>query len=176
MTRLKTNITEQLRHLQMLMHRTYHDITDTSRNAHNPYRGQGRVLSILKMQPEISQRELGYLLDMSKQALAELLTKLEKSGYIIRQPSENDKRVIMIKLTGEGMQSAVDMDEASVDSFHDQVLDCLNGEELIKFDEYLGRVIRRYEDHYPDEDFEGRRKIIAEFLSNKPYDSDTNEE
>jgi len=173
MNELRTNITEQLRHLQMLMHRAYHDITDTSRNAHNPYRGQGRVLSVLKMKPEISQRELAYLLDMSKQALAELLTKLEKSGYISRQPSENDKRVIMIKLTEEGMRSAVDMDEASVDSFHDQVLDCLEDDELEKFDEYLGRLIRQYEGRYPDKDFEEHRKIMAEFLSNKSNDADT---
>lgn len=32
--------------------------------------GQGRVLAILKLKPEISQRDLSYLLDMSKQSLA----------------------------------------------------------------------------------------------------------
>lgn len=173
MNDLKTNITDQLRHLQMLMHRAYHDITDTSRNAHNPYRGQGRVLSVLKLKPETSQKELSYLLDMSKQALAELLTKLEKNGYILRQSSEDDKRVTVIRLTEEGMKCAVDMDEAAVDSFHDQVLDCLEDEELEKFDEYLGRVIKRYEDHFPDEDFERRRRLMSDFLSNKSDDADT---
>ena len=71
--------------LEGLLHR--HMAVGRQRTFMNPHRGQGRVLSILKLKPEITQKELTYLLDMSKQALGELLKKLENCGYITRTPS-----------------------------------------------------------------------------------------
>lgn len=72
----------------------------------DPARGQGRVLALLKMQPEISQKELCYLLGMRQQSLSELLAKLEQKGYVSRRPSEEDKRVTIISLTEEGAAAA----------------------------------------------------------------------
>jgi DNA-binding MarR family transcriptional regulator len=131
--------------------------------ARNPLRGQGRVLAILKMKPEISQRELTYLLNMSKQSLAELLAKLEKSGHIAREASEDDKRVMTVKLTEEGMKAANNVDDETYEA--EKILDCLNSEELAVFSGYLGRIIKRYEEQFPDEDFEERRKMLREFMS-----------
>jgi DNA-binding MarR family transcriptional regulator len=71
------------------------------------YRGQGRVMAILKMQnKEIEQRELAYLLGMSKQALAMLLCKLEDKGYISRTASADDRRASKVSLTAEGAKIA----------------------------------------------------------------------
>ena len=89
------------------------------------------MLAILKMKPEISQKELGFLLNMSKQALAELLAKLEKSGYITREPSEEDKRVMTIKLTESGMNAAGDVGEGAPETA--KIFDCLSDEELTAF-------------------------------------------
>jgi DNA-binding MarR family transcriptional regulator len=162
MSEIMTTITEQLQQLQMLMHRaSFHSFMGAGR-AHNPHRGQGRVLAILKMKPEISQRELTYLLNMSKQALAELLVKLEKSGYVTREQSEVDKRVMTIKLTEEGMKAADNVDDETAET--EEFLDCLNDEELAAFSGYLDRIITRYEEHFPDEDFEQRRKSMREFM------------
>ncbi len=72
----------------------------------NPQRGQGRVLAILQKQPEMTQKELGYLLDMRNQSLGELLNKLEKSGYITRTPSKEDRRTTLIRLTAAGANAA----------------------------------------------------------------------
>ena len=72
----------------------------------DPARGQGRVLSLLKMQPEISQKELCYLLGMRQQSLSELLLKLEQKGYVSRKPSEEDRRSTIVSLTEEGRQAA----------------------------------------------------------------------
>ena len=62
-------------------------VPSTKPYAFRPYgdsrRGQGRVLAILKMQPEISQKELLYLLDMRPQSLGELLSKLEKTDTLL---------------------------------------------------------------------------------------------
>lgn len=162
MSELKITITEQLQQLQMLMHRTSLQHFMAGGRMHNPHRGQGRVLAILKMKPEISQKELTYLLNMSKQSLAELLSKLEKNGYITREPSEDDKRVMTIKLTEEGMKAADDVDDSTFETT--EIFDCLNDEELITFSEYLGRIIKRYEEQFPDMDFEQRRKLMKAFM------------
>jgi DNA-binding MarR family transcriptional regulator len=165
MSEIKTTVTEQLEQLQMLMHRaSFHNFMG-DRTARNPLRGQGRVLAILKMKPEISQRELTYLLNMSKQSLSELLAKLEKNGHVVRESSEDDKRVMTIKLTEEGMKAANDVDDETSEAA--KILDCLNGEELSVFSGYLGRIIKRYEEQFPDDDFEERRKMLREFMSHQ---------
>ena len=164
MNEIKATISEQLRQLQMLMHRaSFHNFVADGRQR-NPHRGQGRVLSILKLKPEISQKELTYLLGTSKQSLAELLSKLEKSEYITREPSKEDKRVMTIKLTEAGMNASTD-DHESDFSDSDNILDCLSDEELVTFSEYLGRMIKRYEELFPDEDFEERRRHMEQFMS-----------
>ncbi|MDR1623039.1 MAG: MarR family transcriptional regulator [Synergistaceae bacterium] len=119
----------------------------------NPTRGQGRVLSILKLQPEISQKELGYLLDMRNQSLGELLAKLERSGYITRTASEEDRRTANIKLTPEGLKAA---DESnSRESGVDLLLDCLSEEEKANLDDYLQRIISKLAQAMEDEGLEG---------------------
>lgn len=52
------------------------------------------MLAILKLKPVISREELTYLLNMSKQSVAEFVTNLEKNGYITREPSEDDNHVM----------------------------------------------------------------------------------
>lgn len=101
----------------------------------DPHRGQGRVLAILNLQPEISQKELSFLLDMRNQSLGELLGKLEKSGAIIREPSDEDRRSMNIKLTEVGAnlikQGHKKPDEVSM------IFDCLSVEDQTKLHEIL---------------------------------------
>jgi DNA-binding MarR family transcriptional regulator len=163
MSEIKVTITEQLRQLQMLTHRAaFYGFVDG--RARSPHRGQGRVLAVLGLKPEISQKELTYLLGMSRQALAQLLDKLEKSGYITREPSEEDRRVSIVRLTDEGRKAAAGGAEEETAGSPD-VLDCLNEEELAAFSDYLARIIGRYEEQFPDEDFEERRRAMEEFMS-----------
>lgn len=68
----------------------------------DPTRGQGRIIAILKMQDSISTKDLSYLLDIRISSLNELLSKMEKADYIKREPSESDKRVMLVKLTEKG--------------------------------------------------------------------------
>jgi len=160
MGEIKAMVNAQLQQLQMLMHRA---MFAHFGKMHNPHKGQGRVLAILKMKPEISQKELTYLLNMSKQAVAELIGKLEKSGAITREPSEADKRVMRIKLTEEGAKAITYSDDNRFEPT--KIFDCLEAEELAQFSEYLGRIIKRYEAQFPGEDFEHRRKIIEHFMA-----------
>ena len=121
---------------------------------HNPHRGQGRVLSILKLQPEISQKELGYLLDMSKQALAEILGKLERADFITRTQSEKDRRAYIITLTEKGRNALKkETEEAEADekaTSLTQVFDCLSEEEQQNLSNYLSRIIAHMEENFSD--------------------------
>lgn len=125
MNEIKIMVNEQL---QMLMHRAEFSL---SRRGHNPLRGQGRVLAILKLKPEMSQKELTYLLNMSKQSVAELIKKLEKENYITREASIKDKHMMIIKLTQKGSNAAEETDDISLENT--TLLDCLNKEELFIF-------------------------------------------
>lgn len=160
MRELTTTITEQVQQLQILMHRTY--FHECFGGAHNPHRGQGRVLAILKMKPEISQKELTYLLNMSKQSLAELLSKLEKNGRITREQSEDDPRSKIIKLTEAGAKAAEDIEDSVPDAA--KILDCLNDEELKNLSGYLARIIQHCQEQFPDDDYEERRRMMEQFL------------
>ena len=165
MNELKSTIIEQLQQLQMLMHRTTVASFTGNGRGRNPLRGQGRVLAMLKIKPEISQRDLTYLLGMSKQSIAELLLKLEKNEFITRHPSENDKRVMIIELTEKGEKAAGSFDDSVPDSA--VILDCLEKEELGRFSDYLGRIIKRCEEQFPNEDFEQRHRALREFMAQR---------
>ncbi len=136
------DLMEQFMKLEGLLHRYLMFNLRNHGPFGNPHRGQGRVLSILKMKPELSQKELGYLLDMRNQSLGELLNKLEKSGYITRTPSEEDRRTTNIRLTPEGEEAASAADEAK---HEDDIFSSLNEEEQAQLSSYLDKIIAKLE-------------------------------
>ncbi|MEN6351028.1 MAG: MarR family transcriptional regulator [Syntrophomonas sp.] len=153
MTEQNYDLIVQLTRVEWLLHR-YH----LQNHMHfgpmgDPRKGQGRVLAILKMQPEISQKELSFLLDMRPQSLGELLSKLEKNGYITRKPSENDRRVQNIKLTNEGSQAT---ESDSQEFSFDKLFECLSEEEQGNLGNYLSRIIETLEAQLGDEQSEHR--------------------
>lgn len=162
MSEIKIEILEQLMRLQALLHRYHTQHFMEFGPLGNPHRGQGRVLSILKLKPEISQKELTYLLDMSKQGLAELLNKLEKKGYIKREPVEEDRRSFNIKLTEEGAAVAGKIDDMPLDL--DKVFDCLSDDELTQLYEYLQRIVECLEDQLPGDDYDLRKQMMERFM------------
>lgn len=120
----------------------------------NPHRGQGRVLALLKMQPEITQRELTYLLDMRPQSLGELLNKLEKSGYITREPSAEDRRVMVVRLTDSGREVSEEQEE--------NIFASLTEEEQQQFHDILTKLSKAMEEQLPEEALGGRGGFDAE--------------
>ncbi len=140
------DLMEQFIRIQWLLHRYNQQNFMNHGPIGNPRRGQGRVLAILKMKPEITQKDLSYLLDMRPQSLGELLSKLEKKGYITRTPSEKDRRVINIKLTEEGKQATVEELDFR------NLFQCLNEEEQNNLNVYLQRIIKSLEEELGDID------------------------
>lgn len=134
-----TELMEKFFKIGRLMHQSHHK---KSKHCSDSCRGQGRVLSILKRNPEISQKELSALLDIRSQSLGELLVRLERDGCINRVPSETDRRVLHITLTEQGMKAAGQAEENKERSA--ELFDCLSKEEK----EYLVQVLNRLEDAF----------------------------
>ncbi|MEC0239334.1 MarR family transcriptional regulator [Paenibacillus dokdonensis] len=130
---------EQLFQFIMLLRRYQFHVRGDQEHFGDPHRGQGRVLALLKIKPEITQKELTYLLNMRNQSLGELLTKLERNGLITRSPSEQDRRVMNVKLTETGAEAADQLEQRQQDE--NKLFDCLNEDEQAKLSEYLNRLI-----------------------------------
>ena len=108
----------------------------------DPRRGQGRILALLKLQPEIDQRELALILDIRSQSLGELLAKLERQGYLTRSPSEADRRVMEIRLTETGKAAA---GEPTPSQDAESLFGVLTEEEREALGGYLERLIDDWE-------------------------------
>ena len=68
----------------------------------DPRQGQGRILTALRRMNSVTQKELGFILDIRPQSLGELLQKLESNGYVTRHRSTTDKRSLIVELTEKG--------------------------------------------------------------------------
>ncbi len=140
-----------------------HHMSNFGKLLKDPRRGQGRVLRILKMKSQISQKELLYLLDISKQSLAETLSKLEKEELIIRKKSDEDKRVLIVELTEKGKEYEINYHRSFLESFN--ILEDFDDKELENFNKYLDKIISHFEnEEMEDDEFIERRKAFEKFM------------
>ena len=133
-----TAIYEKLSTLQWLMKRRQMFSQAEAGPFADATRGQGRILAMLKIQPEIATKDLAYLLGIRQQSLNELLNKLEKNSYVERRPSEKDRRVMVVHLTEKGKEAQ------EPETNYQEFLGCLSPEELQQFGEYLDRIIAAF--------------------------------
>lgn len=133
-----TAIYEKLSTLQWLIKRRQIFSQAGSGTFADSTRGQGRILAMLKIQPEIATKDLAYLLGIRQQSLNELLNKLEKNSYVERRPSEKDRRVMVVHLTEKGKEAQ------EPETNYQEFLGCLSPEELQQFGEYLDRIIAAF--------------------------------
>ena len=60
---------------------------------------QGRILFALWNQDGISIQELSKMTSLGKSTLTSMLDRLEDTGHLVRVPSKEDRRKIIVKLT-----------------------------------------------------------------------------
>lgn len=152
MSAINTVLYEKLTRLQWLMHKHQLHTHAESGPMADPTRGQGRILAMLKMQDGISTKDLSYLLGIRISSLNELLAKMEKGGYIRREPSETDKRVMLVKLTEKGKTEQQERFNPN------DIFSCLSEEEQQAFADYLDRVITALEAEVGEEACEDERE------------------
>lgn len=122
----------------------------------NLSRGQGRVLAILKRKDNISTKNLAIILGISVSALNSLLSKLEKNGFIVKETSAEDKRVLLVKLTEKGHNFTI---EPSVNY---EIFDCLDNNQKQEFDSYLNCIIHEVLEDIKKENPEKYEKLSKE--------------
>lgn len=79
-------------------------------------RGQDSVLAIISQYPGITQKELGKRLEIQPATVSELLMKLERKGFVLREKDEQDRRSIRVQLTNDG-QTALEAPQEESDPF-----------------------------------------------------------
>ena len=98
----KKDLTNSMLEMYHLLHRYHLMWYGKNFGGMDPWQGQGRILKAMHKMHSISQKDLGYILDLRPQSLGELLKKLEDNGYIIRYQSKEDKRAMIVELTAKG--------------------------------------------------------------------------
>lgn len=74
--------------------------------------GQGRVLALLQLHDGVSTKDMATILGIRVSSLNETLAKMEEAGLVVREQSEEDKRIMLVNLTEEGRnlkQEALDV-------------------------------------------------------------------
>ena len=145
----KEDLIRKFFEIHVLLHRYYSHNLKKFGIFGNPHLGQGRVLSLLKhAHSHISQKELSYMLHMRNQSLGEILAKLERSGHIIRTPSEKDRRALFVSLTeaGASMKASVEKRNEELNS----IFNCLSKEELEQLESFLIRITDSLEQKLKD--------------------------
>ncbi len=116
----------------------------------DPSQGQGRVLAALKLQDGISTKDLAYVLGLHPASLNETLSKLSQGGYIEREQSPDDGRIMLVKLTDKGREQ-----EQSRTSPLASAFECLSEAEQATMADYLDRVNATLKESLGlDEDFD----------------------
>ena len=135
---MNNDLYEKLTKLQWLLHIQQMDSYRRGGHLADTTRGQGRILAALQMRDGISTKDLSYLLGLAVSSLNEFLSKLERSGYITREPSEQDKRVMLVRLTEKG-KSQQNQPEENMDL--GGIFACLSGDEQAALGTFLDKVI-----------------------------------
>lgn len=140
-------LTMKFMRIEKLSHRVYSNKMRMGRMPADPMRGQGRVLAILKLQDNISQKDLAYLLQMRQQSLSELLNKLEAKGYVRKEVSPEDARSNLYSLTEEGRLA---LDEIQENEEHYSAFSALTPEEKETMSIYMDKILADLEKQEKD--------------------------
>ena len=156
---MNNELYEKLTKLQWLLHKQQLRRWAHGGPAADATRGQGRILAMLKLRDGISTKDLAYMLGVAVSSLNELLSKLEKADYIMREPSEQDKRVMLVRLTDKGRD-----EEQPAEADFGDIFDCLSDEEQEALDSYLDKVIAALGENlgFGDEEIEWLKEARAE--------------
>jgi DNA-binding MarR family transcriptional regulator len=153
MSKVNEGLQEKFIRFQWLLHKRHlRDFANDGPMA-NPSRGQGRILALLKTQDGISTKDMSYLLDIRISSLNELLSKLEKNGYIERKPSQEDKRIILVNLTEKGRNEKLQKSSSGI-------FGCLSHDERENLEKYLDKLIGALEEQVGDEDDDERIEAL----------------
>ena len=101
---------------------------------------QGRILFVLWERDGIPIRELSEKTQLSKSTLTSMLDRLEGGGHVVREPSSEDRRVILVKLIEANRRQKDKYDRVSRE-MTELYYGGFTWEEVEEFEEYLRRIL-----------------------------------
>jgi len=101
---------------------------------------QGRILFVLWREDGIPIRELAKRTSLGKSTLTSMLDRLEEAGYIIRERSEADRRVILVKRTAKDRAAQTAYERVSK-AMGDVYYHGLSDTEIDGFERVLERIL-----------------------------------
>lgn len=108
--------------------------------------GQGRILYALWQNDEIPINELAKQTALAKSTLTTMLDRLEAEGHLMRVPSQDDRRVILIKLTEKNKALHEKYERVSQEMtalFYQDFTE----EEIDAFEAFLIRILKNLSNH-----------------------------
>ncbi|WP_196593448.1 MarR family winged helix-turn-helix transcriptional regulator [Pectinatus sottacetonis] len=137
-----------LHRLGRQLHRAHHYEHHLHRRGR--YREQSRLLRLIAENEGIIQRDLAEKMDVRPSSMTEMLAKIEKSGFILRQHDTKDQRIMHIFLTDQGRSIVKESQE------NDTILttSLFNGltaeevDEMLRLTEKLSVHLTTIEPHY----------------------------
>ena len=101
---------------------------------------QGRILFALWQNDGISINELAKKTSLGKSTLTSMLDRLEESGYVIRIPSREDRRKILIQRT-EKNKNLQDLYNQVSQEMTNLFYEGFSENEIDEFEQYLKRIL-----------------------------------
>lgn len=105
---------------------------------------QGGILSLLKDVDSLSMTEISRAFDVDNSAITGLVDRLERAGFVTKEPRQGDRRVNLISITEAGRTEVVRAEEV-VREINDRIKDGFTEEEIDVFK----RVLLSFFDKFP---------------------------
>lgn len=110
-------------------------------------RGQGMIIGYIMDHPDedIFQKDIEVKFDLSGATVTNLLKNLEKNGFIIRTPMENDGRLKKIELTQKALEHEKRV-RSNIRTIESAMKKGFSDEEFDRLLDYMNRVIDNMEE------------------------------
>lgn len=107
---------------------------------------QYSVMTALSASPEVEQASVAAAVGIDRATVADVLSRLEKRGLLVRRASTTDRRLKVVALSAEGLALLEGMNEAARRA-HERTLDPLTPAERAQFVRTLARLVEVNNDY-----------------------------
>lgn len=101
---------------------------------------QGRILYVLWQKEGVTISQLSAQTSLANTTLTSMLDRMEQAGLIFREPSPNDRRALLIRLTDKARALKQDYDRIS-QQMNERYYLGFTEAEVCQFEGYLQRVL-----------------------------------
>jgi DNA-binding MarR family transcriptional regulator len=100
------------------------------------------ALVVIAHNPDLKLTELARILNVARSGAVTLVDALSELGYVVRHPSETDKRAFRLRVTPKGKQALASITPA-VQQHDARIVSMLSGAEQRQLLALLGRMVER---------------------------------